>query len=133
MKPKTIIGLVLLVGFTSLLLLNFGQQVGGYMNFEQAADTGARAHVVGQWVADLETRYDAERNVFSFYMRDDAGVVRQVHYPHPKPPNFEDAEKLVVEGKTMEETFVADHILVKCPSKYNDTRALEEPAVRTGL
>ncbi len=125
MKPKTIIGLVLLVGFTSLLLLNFGQQVGGYMNFAQAADTGSRAHVVGHWVKEQGSTYDPTQNVFSFYMRDDAGIVRKVEYPNPKPPNFEDAEKLVVEGRVHGDAFVADHILVKCPSKYNDTRALE--------
>lgn len=125
MKPKTIIGLVLLMGFTSLLLLSFGEQVGGYMNFEQAEETGSRAHVVGQWVRDRHYQYDPDRNLFSFYMQDDAGVVRQVHYPHPKPANFEDAEKLVIEGTTSGEAFVANHILVKCPSKYNDARGLE--------
>ena len=45
MKTKTIVGLILLVGFTALLLLNFGQQVGGYMDFQEAASTGAEAHV----------------------------------------------------------------------------------------
>lgn len=133
MKPKTIIGLILLVGFTSLLLLNFGQQVGGYMSFAQAADTGSRAHVVGEWVREQGASYDPEQNVFSFYMKDDAGVVHKVEYPNPKPANFEDAEKLVVEGTTHGDAFVADHILVKCPSKYNDTRALEQVEARTGL
>lgn len=131
MKTRTIIGLVLLVGFTSLLFLNFGQQVGGYMNFAQAEDTGARAHVVGQWVRERGSEYDPQRNVFSFYMRDDAGVVRKVEYANPKPPNFEDAEKLVVEGRPSGDAFVAEHILVKCPSKYNDTRALDTAPAKT--
>lgn len=119
MKAKTIIGVVLLVGFTSLLFLNFGQQVGGYMNFEQAAETGSKAHVVGTWLQDREARYDPSRNVFVFYMQDDAGNVRQVQYPNPKPANFEDAEKLVIEGVGDDQVFQAEHILVKCPSKYN--------------
>ena len=75
MKPKTIIGLIVMVGFASLLLLNFGEQVGGYMGFEEAAETGARAHVVGQWVEDRQTHYDPTHNVFSFYMKDDQGVL----------------------------------------------------------
>ena len=125
MKTKTIIGVVLLVGFTSLLLLNFGEQVGGYMDFEEATATGARAHVVGQWVEDRHFQYDRDRNIFSFYMADQDGAVRQVHYPNPKPANFEDADQLVVEGYLQDEVFVAEHILVKCPSKYNDTRGLE--------
>lgn len=133
MKPKTIIGIVLLVGFGSLLLLNFGEQVGGYMNFEQASETGSRAHVVGYWVPEQGTRYDPAQNLFSFYMRDEDGAVREVRYPNPKPASFEDAEKLVVEGRLENEIFVAEHILVKCPSKYNDGKELEAAGDKASL
>lgn len=126
MKPKTLIGLVLMIGFAALLFLNFGQQVGGYMNFAQAQETGVKAHVVGEWVKDQPVAYDRDRNVFSFHMKDEQGTVRLVHYANPKPANFEDAERLVVEGSVQGDVFVADHILVKCPSKYNDTRAIEQ-------
>lgn len=119
MKAKTAIGVVLLVGFTGLLFMNFGQQVGGYMNFEQAAETGSKAHVVGTWLEDRESKYDPSENVFVFYMQDDDGNIRQVKYANPKPANFEDAEKLVIEGVAEGEVFRAEHILVKCPSKYN--------------
>ncbi len=119
MKWKTIVGVVILVGFSTLLFLNFGQQVGGYMNFAQAAESGSSAHVVGTWVADQSARYDPDQNLFVFTMEDDAGNIRQVHYRNPKPANFEDAEKLVIEGHAEGEIFVAEHILVKCPSKYN--------------
>ena len=125
MNKKTIIGLVLLVGFSSVLFMNFGQQVGGYMNFEQASETGSKAHVVGMWVADAPFEYDPDSNVFSFTMKDDAGNVRRVRYENPKPANFEDAEKLVIEGYAKGNEFVAENILVKCPSKYNDERGLE--------
>lgn len=126
MKPKTLIGLILMVGFASLLFLNFGQQVGGYMGFTEAATTGAKAHVVGQWVQERHFDYDRDRNIFSFYMQDEHGQVRLVHYPNPKPANFEEAERLVVEGYTEGDVFVASHILVKCPSKYNDARGLQQ-------
>ena len=126
MKPKTIIGLILIVGFTTLLFLNFGQQVGGYMNFAEAEATGAQAHVVGTWVQDRHFQYDRDRNLFSFYMQDDVGQMRRVQYANPKPPNFEDAEQLVIEGYAEGDVFVADHILVKCPSKYNDARGLQQ-------
>ena len=126
MKPKTIIGAALLVGFGTLLFLNFGEQVGGYMTFDEAAATGARAHVVGQWVEAQPAQYDPAQNVFSFYMRDEAGHVRQVHYANPKPASFEDAEKVVVEGQLEGDVFVAEHILMKCPSKYNDGSELQQ-------
>jgi cytochrome c-type biogenesis protein CcmE len=40
---------------------------------------------------------------------------------NPKPANFEEAEKLVIEGSTQGDVFVADKILTKCPSKYNES------------
>jgi cytochrome c-type biogenesis protein CcmE len=124
-KPKTIIGLVIMLGFGGLLLVNFSQQVGGYMNFAQAEETGSSAHVIGKWVQERHFQYDRHTNVFSFYMEDEVGNVRRVEYAQPKPANFEDAERLVIEGFPRDDVFVARHILVKCPSKYNDERALE--------
>jgi cytochrome c-type biogenesis protein CcmE len=125
MKKKTLLGLVLLVVFTTVLFMNFGQQVGGYMNFAEAEEAGAKAHVVGMWLDNQPMRYDPGTNVFSFSMKDDAGNVRSVRYANPKPANFEDAEQLVIEGYSAGDHFVAENILVKCPSKYNDGRGLE--------
>lgn len=126
MKPKTIFGLVLMVGFASLLFFNFGSQVGGYMTFEEAASSGSKAHVVGTWAKEQPLAYDRTANVFTFHMRDENGAVRRVRYSNPKPANFEDAEQLVVEGYAQNDQFVAEHILVKCPSKYNDAKGLED-------
>lgn len=132
MKPKTIIGIVVMIGFTALLFLNFGQQVGGYMNFAKAADTGSRAHVIGEWVESRGYDYNPEQNLFTFYMRDGEGNVRRVVYQNPKPANFEQAEELVVEGSVRDDAFLAEHILVKCPSKYNDARKRFEQAGSAG-
>lgn len=126
MRPKTLVGLVLIVAFTSMLFLNFGQQVGGYMNFAEAEASGSKAHVVGMWVDAEQFRYDASSNVFSFQMEDEAGNVRMVRYNNPKPANFEDAEKVVIDGYAEDSHFVAENILVKCPSKYNDASGLQE-------
>jgi cytochrome c-type biogenesis protein CcmE len=126
MKTKTWIGLLAMLGFGSLLLFNFGSQVGGYMSFPEAAASGAKAHVVGTWAEDMPTQYDRAQNVFIFHMRDEDGNIRRVRYANPKPANFEEAEQLVVEGYAQENAFIADHILVKCPSKYNDARDLQQ-------
>jgi cytochrome c-type biogenesis protein CcmE len=61
-------------------------------------------------------------------MKDENGLIRQVHYPNPKPANFEDAEQVVVEGQMEGDVFVAEHILIKCPSKYNDEREFQDAA-----
>ena len=126
MKKKNIIGLVLIVGFISLAVMNFGSSVGGYMDFTQAEETGVKAHVVGTWHKDEPISYDPETNIFQFHMEDELGRVRQVHYLNPKPANFEDSEKLVIKGSVQGDVFVAEHILVKCPSKYNETNVMGE-------
>ena len=125
MKLKTTLGLVLIIAFSGLLFLNFGQQVSGYMSFAEAEETGQTAHVVGTWAEAQPTDYDRARNVFTFHMKDKDGHVRRVRYNNPKPANFEEAEKLVVEGRAQGSgAFRAEHILVKCPSKYNDAKGL---------
>lgn len=132
MKLKTILGIVAILAFGGLVFVNFGSQVGGYMNFAQAEASGARAHVVGTWAEDLPTQYDRTGNVFVFHMRDESGNTWEVRYANPKPANFEEAEELVVEGYAQDDTFIAEHILVKCPSKYNDARGLKDSKAEQG-
>lgn len=128
MKPKLILGLLFLGAFTFLVMRSFGAQVGGYMSFSEASASDARAHVVGQWERERPMTYDRATNTFSFYMRDEAGEVRQVRYLNPKPANFEDAQQVVIEGKMDGDAFVAEHILIKCPSKYNDGQEFQDPS-----
>lgn len=124
MKKKNIIGLALIVGFITLAFMNFGSSVGGYMDFVEAEKSGVNAHVVGTWHQDEPISYDPATNIFQFHMQDEEGVVRKVHYLNPKPANFEDSEKLVIKGSAQGDVFVAEHILVKCPSKYNETNVM---------
>lgn len=125
MRTKTIFGLGFLAVFGFLVVNSFGEQVAGYEAFDEAAESGRAAHVVGTWLRARPTAYDPGANRFSFWMADEEGTVRQVVYPNPKPANFEDAEQVVVNGRMEGDVFTAEHILVKCPSKYNDARGLE--------
>lgn len=128
MRLKTLIGLAAIAVFGFFVLTSFGEQVSGYESFTQAAASGRSAHVVGTWVETEPTAYDPARNVFTFTMADEDGVRRRVVYPDHKPASFEDAESVVVQGRMEGDVFQAEHILVKCPSKYNDGREFEEEA-----
>lgn len=132
MRPKTFLGIAFVGLFGYLVVDSFGSQVSGYETFTQAEE-GRRAHVVGTWVEAEPATYDPDRNVFSFTMADEDGTARRVVYANPKPASFEDAEQVVVEGRMAGDVFEAEHILVKCPSKYNDGREFEEgaPPVQT--
>lgn len=106
---------------------------GEYVNFAQArekAKTGddESFHVVGTMVKDGSGRlvdyvYDpkVDPNYFSFRLIDDKGKECKVVYLNPKPQDIERSEKLVVIGKANGDTeFVAEKILLKCPSKYQE-------------
>ena len=133
MRPKTLLGLAFVGVFGFFVVTSFSQQVSGYETFTQAAESGRRAHVVGQWLEAEPSRYDPDRNVFTFVMADEDGTARRVVYANPKPASFEDAEQVVVEGYvTATGDFEAEHILVKCPSKYNEGAEFE-PAETASL
>jgi cytochrome c-type biogenesis protein CcmE len=125
MKPRVIIGTVAIVLFTSLLMWNFGNSINSYVGFNEAEAYGNRVHVVGKWLEDKPYGFDNERMIFSFYMEDEEGEVRRVSYNRPKPNNFEDAESLVVMGNMQNGILYSDDMLVKCPSKYNDSSNLQ--------
>lgn len=124
MKPKVVIGIVAIIGFTSLLMYNFGNSISTYVNFEQAEGMGG-AHVVGKWESSKDYGFSMESKQFSFFMEDQDGNVRRVVYPKPKPNNFEQADQLVVIGEMENGVFYANDMLMKCPSKYNNVDASE--------
>lgn len=65
--------------------------------------------------------YDAAGN-FTFMLQDNTGTMVKVVYPKPKPSNFEQAVSIVAIGHydTASQTFKAEDMLVKCPSKYQE-------------
>ncbi len=130
MRPTTLLGIAFVGIFGFLVVTSFGQQVGGWETFDDAAASGRKAHVVGTWLREAPSGYDRDRNVFTFTMADTSGAVRSVVYANPKPANFEDAERVVVQGQMVQqeqgEVFAAEHILVKCPSKYNEGGEFQE-------
>ena len=121
MKPKVIIGVLLIVTFTSLLMYNFGNSISAYVDFDTAAQFGDRnVHVVGSRDTAQVASFSMQTKTFSFYMKDELGVSKRVLYSKPKPNNFDTAERLVVIGQFKNGVFYADEMLMKCPSKYND-------------
>jgi len=124
MKPKLIFGIVAIVGFTSLLMYNFGNSISTYVNFEEA-DGRQTSHVIGTWDNSQAHGFSRETLQFSFHMKDQDGNIRRVVYPRPKPNNFEQATQLVVIGEMRNNVFHANEMLMKCPSKYNDPSQLE--------
>lgn len=121
MRKSAIIGLItiaLCVGF----LVSLSADTNSYSTFTEAAKTPREFHVMGYWEKSKGMYYDAQKdaNHFSFFMKDQDGVVKKVVYNGTKPQDFERSEKLVLIGEMNKDTFYASKILMKCPSKYNN-------------
>lgn len=121
MKPINIIILVVLAIFIVGLGLNFTQSASIYTDFTHAKTVDKQVHIVGKWVNREQSQYDPSRDLFQFYLQDSTRHTELVNYYEPKPTNFETAEKVVVIGSYKEEGFVADKIVMKCPSKFEMT------------
>src|SRR5262245_23741998 len=59
---------------------------------------------------------------FTFDLQDSTGKMVKVVYTKPKPANFEQAVSVVAIGHydAAQQAFLADDMLVKCPSKYQE-------------
>jgi cytochrome c-type biogenesis protein CcmE len=63
-----------------------------------------------------------EQGRFTFMLQDENGKLIKVISDDPRPANFEKAISIVAIGRydPNEQAFMADDLLVKCPSKYQE-------------
>jgi len=121
MKKTHIVALLAIVSAIAIII-NGARDVSTYASFADAAESGTEVKVTGELNLDEEIIYQPEidPNVFSFHMLDNNGESRKVIMKQAKPQDFERSESIVVTGELKNEVFVADEILMKCPSKYKD-------------
>lgn len=123
MKKTHIIGILVIAVAIATITVSIGDS-SQYVSFDKAeAYPDHQYHVVGQLVEDKPLTYNPQEdpNYFTFYLEDDKGNTRKVVYHDAKPQDFERSDQVVVVGSMKgENTFQADKILMKCPSKYNE-------------
>ncbi|HLP28209.1 MAG TPA: cytochrome c maturation protein CcmE [Candidatus Didemnitutus sp.] len=89
-----------------------------YTNVTRAEQLGKTVQIVGTWVKEKGSSYDAPSNTFRFTMKDDQGKIIPVELIGAKPNNFEIAISVVAKGRVENGVFKASAVLTKCPSKY---------------
>jgi cytochrome c-type biogenesis protein CcmE len=101
-----------------------------YVSFGEARQRAAegnqtKVHIVGRLPRDgqknpMGLEYDPlqDPNHFAFTLIDTNRVAQRVVYYNPKPQDFDKSEQVVITGAMKNDVFVADQILLKCPSKY---------------
>jgi cytochrome c-type biogenesis protein CcmE len=131
MKKSHILGLVVLAVAVMVIVSTAGD-ASSYVNFgvaKQMAEEGNNKliHVVGELKKNeagevVGLQISDDKLSFRFIMVDDEGREEMVYYNEPLPTDFVRSEQVVVVGNFKETAFVADKILMKCPSKYEETK-----------
>lgn len=123
MKKSHIIILILLAFTIGLFASKLGN-VDSYANYDDAkAKEGSKVQLTGVLVKEKPVVYDpkVDPNSFSFYLADEKGKQFKVVCNDDLPRDLEKVDKIVLTGEMQGETFYASDILVKCPSKYQET------------
>jgi cytochrome c-type biogenesis protein CcmE len=121
MKPIHIVALLVLAGGVAALTMQ-AKDVSTYATFTDAKEASAKVKVAGKLIKDKPMIYDpvVNPNLFTFYLKDTNGKEVLVNLLKPKPQDFELSEQVVVTGDMQGDAFVANEVLMKCPSKYKD-------------
>lgn len=124
MKKIHIVGIVVIAVAIGVILTSL-KSSSTYADFNEAiANPDKEFHVVGKLQKSQPLIYDPKLNPdeFIFTLIDNKGVEKQVVLHKSKPQDFERSEQIVIIGKMHGEQFHANDILMKCPSKYNETK-----------
>lgn len=130
MNAKYIIGGIIIVLFVVWGGYSFMQTTIRYVSIEQARMSDRTVQVMGKIDFDL-VNFNADKQRLEFAIYDaeatnEATAERMaVTYHGVVPGNFEQATSVVLKGKSSDGVFVAEQMLVKCPSKYQGEGAAE--------
>ena len=90
-----------------------------YVSFSDAVtNSGEYVQIIGK--LDKKKSIKTVGKKISFHLTGNKAETLEIEYSDSKPANFEHAEQIVVLGRynKQDEKFIADKLLVKCPSKY---------------
>lgn len=129
MKKSHILGIVI-IGVAIAIIISTTGDASSYVSFTEAMEMAEKGnpgliHVVGTLKKDdkggiVGLQPSKNKLSFSFIMVDKNNREQEVYYNEPMPADFFRSEQVVVIGSYHDDTFVADQILLKCPSKYQE-------------
>ena len=130
MKKSSIIGLVV-IAIAIGIVISTSADASAYVTFSTAkemAESGKSKmiHVVGQLKKDSQGRPvgvvpGPNKLSVRFMMVDEDQKEQQVFLDEPMPAYLLMSDQVVVIGNYQNDVFVADRVLLKCPSKYEET------------
>ena len=127
---KTEIILILLVAIIIGVILSLTYNASTYITFTDAEKKmGKEYTVIGELIKEKEICFDPRLNLLTFYASDSLKNERKVYYYDSKPQDFERSEKITMTGFASDSGFIANSILMKCPSKYNEQKYIEKDTI----
>ena len=121
------------MGFT---LWAFSSAMTPYVDIKTARESRAPVQVKGK-ILHQDVKWDERANVLRFRIEDKNHDRIEVVYRGPKPEAFDTAPETAANGVVRKdadghEIFASSSMVVKCPSKYDDTKKAPKQAAATG-
>jgi len=130
MKRSYIFALIVIAVAVGIII-STASDASTYMTFSEARELASKGsskqiHVVGELKKDatgniIGIEPTPDKLAFRFVLIDEDGREQQVYYNEPMPADFTKSDKVVIIGSYYQDIFRAEKILLKCPSKYEDT------------
>lgn len=129
MKPLHIVGIGV-IAVAIVVIISLLGDASQYVTFDKAQQMALNGntnsiHVVGQLLKDpagevMGVRSTPDRTACFFVLVDENQNQQEVFLNEPMPADLIRSEQVVVVGKYQDNIFVADKVLLKCPSKYQE-------------
>lgn len=126
MKAGLLVSIVVAVAAVGGMAAVFVGSASPYVTIHDARQDVRRVHVVGK-IDQATLANNTLAGEVKFDLKDETGIMK-VRYVGPPQSNLEHATQVVVIGSVKGETFEADQMLVKCPSKYESESTASKKA-----
>lgn len=125
MKKTEIILILVLAIVASIIVMTFASSNENVTFAEAKEHVDERVKVIGTFDKTSGVEYNPLENPNRtvFYITDKSGEKQKIELIHKdgKPMGLEQSESVTLEGKwSNDNSFHADYVLMKCPSKYNE-------------
>ena len=119
---KKILLAVLVLAFAGYAAWSFADAVTPYVSISEAREARNSVQVKGV-LAKAAPAPHQEGEAFLFTLEDEEnGETLPVRYLGTKPDQFDEAYHIVAIGQCQGSEFVANKLLIKCPSKYEQQK-----------
>lgn len=124
MKKRHVIGIGIIAIVIIFSVISFKSSLTPYVTFAQAKTISGSVQVRGVLVSDQMVMTDGGKAI-QFKLLDETGQEAIIVYKGTKPDGLAQAASIVAIGRYQNNQFIAEKLLVKCPSKYQSAQGSE--------